>query len=111
MIPVSQLHRSETQNLVMQNQKGRVPAPSRMMYMMRKSAVDVNTARVTLPIPFFLMEKESLRAMISSPRNILIIHFLANAHGSSAAALSPSRPSASQSTVSPLAKAMKRHES
>ena len=47
--------------------------------------------------------------IINYSNNILIIHFLANAHGSSAAALSPSRPSASQSTVSPLAKAMKRH--
>jgi hypothetical protein len=53
-----------------------------------------------------LNEKLSFLVIRSSPKNILAMDFLARATGTSDAALMPIRPSDSQSTANPLAKAI-----
>ena len=107
--PSSQLHISEAPNLEAQNQNGLVPAPSRKMYAARNIAVATIRAEETLVNPFFLIENESFRVMISSPRKNLIMPFLVRATSGAAAAFRPRNPSETQSMESPVANAMIMH--
>ena len=81
MSPSRKLSASDTPSLVILNQTGLVPAPSRSMYTVRKTAVLRMRATDILPTPFFLKENLSPRVMRSSPRNILIMPLLKKAAG------------------------------
>ena len=67
---------------------------------------DVSRAADTFAVPYLLNENLSFLVMRSSPKNILIMLFLAKATGMSEEALMPMSPSDSQSTASPLPNAM-----
>jgi hypothetical protein len=102
-------HAVEIPNLVRLKNAGRVPAPSRRTYAPRYRTLAVNMATIIFVNPFFLTENRSPRVIRSYPRNILMMLLLTNANSTAAAALRPRRPSDSQSTQNPVAKAMNIH--
>ena len=97
---------SDAKKRAVQNQNGRVPAPSRKMYTSRKTDVVAAITMDILPAPFLLTEKLSFLFMMSSPRKILMKVLRSAATGMRDAAFMPISPSESQSTASPLANAI-----